>query len=192
MSEPRIESVDRLYAQSLYELAETHDAVDQIADQAKTVRHLLREEPQLRHIFESRILSAEQLAGSIERLFSGRAHDAFYRFLLVVNHKRRLPRLGRILTAFAHLYDEKRGIIHVDVYVAQELSDEATGRVRDRIGQALGKQIEVHQHVDDGLIGGIKVKVGDKLIDGSVAKQLQIIESRLQEAGREKAKAQTA
>lgn len=192
MSESRIESVDRLYAQSLYELAEQDSAVDTVAQQAEQVRGLLRDEPGLSALFSSRIIKSEQLAGSLERLFSGKLHDSFYRFVLVVNRKKRLSRLSNILRAFAELLDEKRGILDVEAYVAHELPEDRAAGVSQRIGEALGKKVRLHQTIDQELIGGIKLKVGDRLIDGSVAKQLQIIERRLIKTGREKAKAQTA
>jgi len=190
VSEPRIESVDRLYARSLYELAESAGAVDEVSEQAQQVRDLLRDEPGLQQLFNSRILTTEQLAGSLERMFSGKLHDAFYRFLMVVNRKHRLPRLRSILRAFAELIDEIRGIIDVQAYVAQALPDDRAAGVSDRIGQAMNKQVRLHQTVDESLIGGIKLKVGDRLIDGSVATQLRLIERRLTTAGREKAKVQ--
>jgi len=192
VSESRIESVDRLYAQSLYELAEQDSAVDTVAQQAEQVRGLLRDEPGLSALFSSRIIKSEQLAGSLERLFSGKLHDSFYRFVLVVNRKKRLSRLSNILRAFAELLDEKRGILDVEAYVAHELPEDRAAGVSQRIGEALGKKVRLHQTIDQELIGGIKLKVGDRLIDGSVAKQLQIIERRLIKTGREKAKAQTA
>jgi F-type H+-transporting ATPase subunit delta len=81
--------------------------------------------------------------------------------------------------AYAALLDEKLGKVEVDVTVASRLSNEELEQVRQLVNRALKKDAVVHQYVDESIIGGIVLKVGDRLIDGSVRTQLEQVRSRL-------------
>ncbi|MEZ6191228.1 MAG: ATP synthase F1 subunit delta [Phycisphaerales bacterium] len=187
-AEQRTDSVSRVYAQALIDLAQADGAVDALAGEAVELLSLLGREPDLKSLLSSRALSTAQRSALVEKLFKGKVSDVLYRFLQVVNRKDRLGSLEGILGAYGVLVADAKGELDVDVFVAQALTDEAGRGVADSIGQAVGKRVHLHQHVDPELIGGLKVRVGDRLIDGSVATQLKIMKRKLVEAGREQAR----
>ena len=187
-AEHKTDSVSRVYAQALLELAQGDGQMDSIAEEAVGMLELLGSEADLRGLLTSRALSSSQRIGVVRQLFEGRTSDIFYRFLQVLNRKDRLGALSGILTAYLDLVSEARGELAVEVYVAQPLSQEAGRSVAETIGGATGKRVQLNEHVDPELIGGLKVRVGDRLIDGSVATQLRIMRRKLVEAGREKAR----
>jgi F-type H+-transporting ATPase subunit delta len=160
-----------------------------LAEEAGELLSLMAGEPELDELLSSRALNSGQRRGLIEQIFKGNISDVLYRFLQVVNRKDRLDALAGILSAYRVLAVEARGEIDVDVFVAEALSDEAGRGVAESIGQVVEKRVHLHQHVDSDLIGGLKVRVGDRLIDGSVATQLKILKRKLVEAGREQARA---
>lgn len=188
-AEQKTDSVSRVYAQALLELAAALGQADELADEAGELLGLLSQEPDLDVLLSSRALNSSQRSGVVEQLFKGRVSDVLYRFIQVVNRKDRLGALAGILVTYRGLVSEARGELGVDVYVAEALSDEASRGVAESIGGAMGKQVQLHQHVDPELIGGLKVRVGDRLIDGSVATQLRIMKRKLVDAGRERARA---
>lgn len=181
-------AVDRVYAAALLELGEDQNALDAIADEVDQLAALLTDSPDLRRLLATRTLTTSDLAGVIDRTFKGRVSDTVYRFLHVVNGKGRLPNLEGILRAFDQLLEQKRGIVEADIYVATRLSDAEAKQVADRLGAAIGKQVALHQYVDESLIGGVKIRLGDEMIDGSVATQLKQMKKQLIEEGREKAR----
>lgn len=187
-AEQRTDSVSRVYAQALLELAQAGGSVDDVAQEAGELLALLGREPDLNNLLSSRALNASQRSALVEKLFKGKINDVLYRFLQVVNRKDRLGSLEGILGAYGLLVAEAKGELDVDVFVAQALTDEAGRGVAESIGQAVGKRVHLHQHIDPELIGGLKVRVGDRLIDGSVATQLKIMKRKLVEAGREHAR----
>lgn len=187
-AEQRTDSVSRVYAQALLELAQAGGSVDDVAQEAGELLSMLSREPDLNKLLSSRALNASQRSALVEKLFKGKVSDVFYRFLQVVNRKDRLGSLEGIIGTYGLLVAEAKGELDVDVFVAQALTDEAGRGVAESIGQAVGKRIHLHQHIDPELIGGLKVRVGDRLIDGSVATQLKIMKRKLVEAGREQAR----
>jgi len=185
-------TVDRTYATALLQMAQASDQVDEIADEVAQLDSLLAEQADLRRLLNCGTLSTSEVSSIVDRVFNGRLSETVYRFLQVVNNKGRLASLQGICRAFDDLVDEQRGIIEVDVYVAQRLDDAEQARVSDAIGAALGKQIALHQYIDESLIGGLKIRIGDELIDASVATRLDQMKHNLIERGREKAREQSA
>jgi len=162
--------------------------VDAVAEEAGGLLELFAGDADLKRLLSGRALNSAQRSGVVEQLFKGRISDVLYRFLQVVNRKDRLGSLPGILNAYLGLVSAARGELDVDVYVAEALSQDAGRGVADSIGGAMGKKVQLREHVDPDLIGGLKVRVGDRLIDGSVATQLKIIRRKLVDAGRERAR----
>lgn len=187
-AEHKTDSVSRVYAQALLELGQANGQADALAEEAGELLGLLGREPDLDRLLSSRALNSSQRSGVIERLFKGKVSDVLYRFIQVVNRKDRLGSLAGILATYRGLVSEARGELGVDVYVAEALSDDASRGVAESIGRVMDKRVHLRQHVDPELIGGLKVRIGDRLIDGSVATQLRIMKRRLIDAGRERAR----
>lgn len=183
------DSVGRVYAQALIELADDQQQLDAVAEEVQGLAALIESDADLQRLIENPILGRAQRSGMVERLFEGKVSDLLYRFLQIVNRKDRLASLPRIAQAFAEFMAVRRNQIDVEAYVASPLDADTARRVADGIGQSLGKEVTLNQHVDESLIGGLKLRIGDQLVDGSVARQLQVIEQKLIVAGREKARA---
>lgn len=193
VSQPRtsmIDSVGQTYALALLQLAEESGDVEVVSGQLDELGRLLQTEIDLCRLLESRVLSVVERRGVIERIFKDQMVDVLYRFLQVVNQKNRLHHLPKIITAFAALLDERRGVVNVDAHVAVPLDEAGARGVADAIGTSLGgKQIVLRQHVDPSLIGGLKIQIGDELIDASVSSRLRTMQRKLVAVGHEQARA---
>lgn len=182
------DSVARVYSQALFELATDSGQLEAIAEEVEQLGELLASNRDLAKLVSSRTLRAGERAGVIDRIFKGRVSDTLYRFLQVVNHKGRLGSLRGIVQAFGDLMDEHHGIVEVDAYVAQQMDDDQVAHMSEAIAQAIGRKVVLHQYVDPQLIGGLKIRIGDRLIDGSVAAQLKMMKQKLVATGREQAR----
>ena len=187
----RISEVEEVYAQSLLELADEKSQLDEVAEEVAQIGQLIDEQPTLLELMSTRTLSAEERAQIIERLFKGRIAQVTYGFLHVLNDRDRITALPGIAVSFSQQLDEKRGLIKVDAYVAHTLDDAEASRVSQRIGEAVGKTVRLTQHEDASLIGGLKLRMGDRLVDGSVVTQLKLMKQKMIASGREKARTQT-
>lgn len=173
------------YARALFELAEPAGALDEAADDLSDLAALLAEHPSLAALFENRMIDPSRRAESIDRIFTGRVHDLTLRFLQVLNAKGRLDRLEPIRFAFDQRVKAHRGQVDVQVHTAQPLDPAQLDAVTGRISQVLGRAAIVHPRVDKSLIGGLKVRVGDKVIDATVAAQLRRLSRRMDRRGHE-------
>jgi F-type H+-transporting ATPase subunit delta len=182
------ESVDKVYAQALYEIAEQAGQTDAIGEELKDLGQLIQTQPDLAKLIDSRVLRAESLASAIQSIFEGKVSDTLYRFLQVLNRKGRIANLPGVIVEYKRLYEEKHGVVEVEAFVANRLDDSQASQVAAGVGKAIGRNVILKQHVDPSLIGGLKLRVGDRLIDGSAATQLKILRQRIVQEGREKAR----
>lgn len=185
-------TVEDIYGLALVEMAAQAGTLDAMAAEVDELAELLARQPELMKLLANRVLGTSKRAGSIERLFKGQISDLLYNFIQTVNRKGRLDKLPGILASFSRIVDQRNGIVDVDLYVASQMSREALDELGQKIGTAIDRNVILNQKVDDNLIGGLKLRVGDRLIDGSIATQLKILERKIVAQGREKAKNQLA
>ena len=177
-----IDAISQVYAKSLYELAEQaggQSKIAEVADELEQICELARGDKRFREFVHSPIIDAKARASSLQRILANRVTDLTLRFLLVLNQKGRLGHLESINTAYDQIVQEAVGRVEVDVYTPAPLGHEQLEIVRQRITAALGKEAVVHPYTDPTMIGGVKLRVGDQLIDGSIATRLRRMKSDL-------------
>jgi len=181
------DAVDRVYAQSLFELIEEQggrEALESTSGELDELAELTRQHRELGGLFDSRIIPVAKKDAAIRSIFGhGHISDMLLRFLLVLNRKERLNRFDPIATAFQEMVQEKFGRIEVDVWTRYLLSGEQLASIKSRLHEVLNREPIMHAYTDDQMIGGVRMQVGDQLIDASVATQLRRMRKRLIEDG---------
>jgi F-type H+-transporting ATPase subunit delta len=171
-----------VYAKSLFELAEAAGGrakIEEVADELEQIIEIMRGDAEFAALLASPIVDHEKRAASIRRIFDGRITDLLLRFLMVLNRKNRLGHLEPIAEAYDHLVQESFGRVEVDVFTAGPLGPEAMETIRRRVKETLGREPVLHPYTDPDMIAGIKLRIGDRLIDGSVETQLRRMRSNL-------------
>ncbi len=167
------------YAEALAESAEDRNALDAVANDAGALKSALDDNPDLLPFFRDPSITEEERQGVLNKALES-ADETFRRFIEVLNRRGRIGMLPETLDAFEYLLDQRLGKVEVDVTVAKELDEAQLEDVKARVGKALGRDAVVHQYVDDSIIGGLIVRVGDRVIDASVKRQLDAMRERLQ------------
>lgn len=88
--------------------------------------------------------------------------------------------VGEVVAKFKELYDDSRGVVHARVTTAVELSGSDRDALQARLGQTTGKQVEIETEVDPAILGGIVVRIGDSLVDGSARSRLVALKRQLE------------
>jgi F-type H+-transporting ATPase subunit delta len=178
----QIDALATVYARSLFELAEKAggpDKITEIAGELEQICELMRADRKIREFFSSPIVDAEARSASLNRIFSNRVTDITLRFLLVLNQKGRLNVLENIASAYDRLVQEAFGRVEVDVFTATPMEREQLQTLHERIRNALDREPVLHPYTDPTMIGGLKLRIGDQLIDGSVANKLRRMKHEL-------------
>lgn len=180
------DAVAEVYAQSLFALAKAaggRDAAQADYQELKAVVDLGRADRQFGEFLSSRIVPVKDKAATLTRIFRGQVSDRVLNFLLVVNRKGRLARVTSILRALDELLQEEFGRVELDVTTAMAMSADASEALRQRLSQVVHREVSIHAKVDPALLGGIRVQIGDQLIDASVQTQLRRVRDQFESSG---------
>ena len=166
------------YAQAAFDLARQQNALDEWERNLDQVVGVLRN-TEVSEFFDSPAVPEDAKQRAITELLPGEPQHLVRNLLLLLLERRRLAQLPEVATVFHDLVLQDRGIAIADVTTAVALTPQETERVRQRLHDLVGKTIEIRTHVDPAIIGGIVVRVGDDLIDGSVRTQLSQLRQRM-------------
>jgi F-type H+-transporting ATPase subunit delta len=182
MSMARIKHTSPLagaWAASLLELANEQKLTEQIAQELAALRQILTANPHFHLYLADPAISENHHGETLKKIFGPQLSKLMMNFLGVLNQKNRLGILEEIADAYDDLLRQQEGKIEVDVTVAHKLTSDQLEEVRQKVSTALKKDAVVHQYVDDSIIGGLVLRVQDKLIDASVKSQLQSMKHQL-------------
>ena len=165
------------YATALFELAVDRDALDPVAGDLGDFQAMLGESADLRRLIRSPVLSRENQGQAVGALAERAGfHQLTRQFLGLLAHKRRLFVLPEIIAAYRTMLARHRGEVSAEVISAVALSEAQQKTVQQQLSTALGQTVTLASAVDPGLLGGLVVRVGSRMIDASLRTQLQRLE----------------
>jgi len=170
------DALSNVYAKSLYELAQKaggQDKISEVLGELEQIVDLLQTDRGFRGFLSSPVIDRKARSASQRQIFSNRNTDLTLRFLLVLNSNGRLNQLASIAEAYDHMVQEAFGRVEVDVYTAAPIDRDQMDSIAARIRQALGREPVLHPYTDPAMLGGLKLRIGDQLIDGSVSNKLR-------------------
>ena len=173
------DTVDLTYARSLLELANEGNETEAVANEVDALGTLLDENPMFAKFLRDPGIGETERAEVIDKTFGDKLQPLVAKFVRLLNARGRIGRLPQIVAAFEYLLDEQLGKVECDVTVAEKLGDDELERVRRKVSEALKKDAVVHQYVDADIIGGMILRVGDKVVDASVRRQLAAMREKL-------------
>ncbi len=180
------DALANIYARSLFELADAaggQGAIETAVTELEAVLDLARSNKQFSEFLASPAVPLVGREASLKRIFSERVSSLTLRFLVMLNRKRRLDHLPAIVAALDAMAQERFGRVEVDVFTAEPISSDDLRAIRERLSQAMGREAIVHPYTEPAMIGGIKLRIGDRLIDGSLATQLRRIRDQFAASG---------
>ena len=167
------------YARALLDLANEKNQAEAIGQEMSELGKIIEGNKTLSAFLSDPGIGPAEHQQLLDRVFRGKVLPLIMNLMGVLNSKNRLGLLLGITEAYQELLDEQLGKVEVDVTVAHRLDGPALEQVRQRISQALKKDAIVHQYVDEKIIGGMVLRVDDKLIDASVKYQLEAMKRQL-------------
>ncbi len=166
------QSVARVYAQALLDIVEGGADLGRMYDDLHAVQKLVDTDRTFWEFFASPRLDPALKKRVIAEAFSGKLDRPVLGLLHVLVDKRREMVFDNIVDEFDRFKDLREGRMHAEVTAARPLDDDQRAQLKTRLESATGKQIELHEKVDRKLLGGLIVKLGDKVIDGSLRRRL--------------------
>jgi F-type H+-transporting ATPase subunit delta len=165
----------RRYARAVFELAGGEGQVEAWGRRLAQVREVLSD-PDVAQVLTNPTIATEQRMALVSGLFDGGEATNLAKLLIESD---RVRDVGAIAEEFQRLADEAAGRVRATVTTAVELSSKDRDRVADELSRRLGKEVHLDVLVDPGILGGLKLQYGDRLVDASVATRLQQLRRRL-------------
>ena len=167
------EQLGKVYARALIGAADSAGVVDQVLDQlGRFVDEFIAGSPPLAAALASPRVDEEEKGRVIHRLLGDDFHPVLIHFLKVMGRRNRLGYVAAVRTAADGLRDELLGRVVAEVRTAVPLDDGLREVVIGRIGASTGKTVRLVEVVDTGLVGGMVIRIGDTIFDGSVSNQI--------------------
>jgi F-type H+-transporting ATPase subunit delta len=175
--------IARRYAQALYLAAQRKDAVDRVWDDLQGVLAVDRAAgDRFRLFLEAPQVPTEHKFAALEATFRPVVHGLVVEFFRMLLNKKRLFELRTIVEEFQRLVEDHRGVVRARVTSALPLHDAELSGLVSALEAGLAKKVRVVSNVDPGILGGLVVRVGDRIADMSVRTQLTELRERLLEA----------
>ncbi len=162
------------YATALYELADEQKALDAVKADLDAVGGLIAESADLRLLIRSPVFTRQDQSRAVAAILEQAGiSELVRRFVAVVADNRRLFALPSMIAAYSALLAERRGEVTAEVTSAVPLGETQVSAIDDVLRRAVGSKVAVDTRVDPGIIGGLIVKVGSRMIDNSLKTKLQ-------------------
>ncbi len=171
------------YANALFELALEGKAVDQVKSDLAAFDALVASSPDLTRLVRSPVFSADEQAKALSAVLDKAGiKGVAANFLRVVASNRRLFAAREMIRGFNALVARHKGEVTAQVTVAERLNDARMNEIRDALKAVTGKDVQIDVDVDPSIIGGLKVKVGSRMVDASLRTKLNSIKFAMKEA----------
>ena len=176
-----MEELAQVYARSLFEVAKEHDVLDDVHEQLGIWADALSENRTLQLFFFSPRFNSTEKKDAIRKIIDG-GDERFLNFLELLAERHRLPVTFRIRRTFDELWREENKLLPVEVTSAVELDESVVRSIGERIEERTGRRVELTSKVDPNIIGGLVLRVGNRVLDASVHGRLERLRRQITRA----------
>jgi F-type H+-transporting ATPase subunit delta len=175
-------SVARRYAEAYFSIAKEANKIDEYQIELGKIVQIIQETEGLAEYFAHPMIPSKEKKELANKLFAQAVSPLTLNFLLLVLDKKRQTYLDLIFKEFEEMADESRNIKKAELISAMAVSDEDVKTLSETLSRSTGKTIQLRLTIDPSMIGGVKIRMGDKIIDASVAKKLDMLKKSLKTA----------
>ncbi|MGM0419975.1 MAG: ATP synthase F1 subunit delta [Bacillota bacterium] len=173
--------IARKYGQAIFQLAEENDRLEAVNQDLQLLRKTIRESADFKNLLYHPRIERKVKKKLFLEIMEDDITELTARFCQLLIDKRRINYINNIVRDYELRIKEFQQILEVELISAVELPEELAENIRSRLAEILDYQIELTAKIDEDLIGGMKIKVGDKVIDGSVKSELENLQKRLKQ-----------
>jgi len=172
-------AIGDVYAEALFEAARQQNQLDEVFDQLTELGAYMEREPEFGAFMIALTVDDDVWEAVLDKLFRGRMNDLLLNALQVLNRRRRPDLLPALCEQFRKRMETHRNQIEVDVRTARPLPDDQRNELAGALRNRIGKEPILKIKVDESLLGGLIVQVGDKQLDMSISSRLAAMRQKL-------------
>ena len=164
--------VGRRYSKAIFDIAEEKNQVKEIYELLNSAMVLYRTDKEFKNFIRNPLISNEEKKLVLNEIF-GKDNRDNLNILLYILDKGRINCIKYIVAEYLKIYYRKNRILDVRATFTKELTDEQKKRLIDKLSQKTGKEINLEIKIDKNILGGGVIRIGDKIIDGSIRRELE-------------------
>jgi len=176
-----VEEIARVYARSLFEVAQEQNKLDTVRDELGAFADAVDANRELQTFFFSPYFSTAEKKDGLDRAVSG-ADPIVVNFLKLLIENHRTPAIFRVRRELDRLWREENKLLPVQITSAVALDQATVTLLGDRIAQQTGRKIDLSASVEPDIIGGIVVRVGNSILDASIRNRLEQLRKQVARA----------
>lgn len=173
--------IARKYGQAIFELASETDQLEEVNKDLQLLRKIIIESSDFKNLLYHPRIELDKKKEVFLKIIEGEISELTAQFCQLLIDKRRITSLNAIARDFELRLKEFNKILEVELKAAVELPADLIEQLKQKLANILDYQIELNTEVDKDLIGGIRIKIGDKVIDGSIKSDLEELQKRLEQ-----------
>ena len=174
-----IDVIANRYAEALFQLSEEENITKEIYNELHDVVEVIKNNKELDNVLKSPLVAKNEKTQLIEALFNNKINNDLKNFLKILVEKGRISSLKSIELTFKELLNDKHNIIEVTVISAIALTEKQVKELEEKLSKKYNKNVTLENEVDQSILGGVLVRLGNTQIDGSVKTRLNNIKDQL-------------
>ena len=163
--------VGRRYSKAIFDIAEEKNQVKEIYELLNSAMVLYRTDKEFKNFIRNPLINNEEKKLVLNEIF-GKDNSDNLNILLYILDKGRINCIKYIVAEYLKIYYRKNRILDVRATFTKELTDEQKKKLIDKLSQKTGKEINLEIKIDKNILGGGVIRIGDKIIDGSIRREL--------------------
>jgi F-type H+-transporting ATPase subunit delta len=172
------------YATALFELALEQNALDSVRTDLDRLDAMVADSPELTRLVRSPVFTSDQQLRAVTAVLDKAGIGGLAaKFIKLVAQKRRLFAIREISRGFRNMVARHRGEATAEVTVAEPLSDQHLATLKDALKSITSKDVALAVKIDPGIIGGLVVKLGSRMVDTSLRTKLNALKHAMKEVG---------
>lgn len=164
--------IGRRYAEAIYEIANERNKIKEIYEVLNNLMVLFKENLEFKNLLTNPLVSISEKEQFLSEIFNETEKDIL-NIVFYILEKDRLETIRSIVTEYLKIYYEKNSIMDVKAIFTRELTEEQKNKLIEKIEKQTNKKVNLEVAIDSSIIGGGVLKIGDRVIDGSIKKDLE-------------------
>ena len=171
--------VGSVYGEALYELACSEDLEKTILDEMTALDEGFRQEPEFIKLLGSHSIPKAERTKVLDDSFRGKINIYLLNFLKILTEKGYMRHFGDCCKAYTAHFDQDNGIVRVTAVTAVALTDSQSARLTEKLSRSTGKQVILHNRVEPGVLGGVRLDYDGQRLDDTVSHHLDAVRELL-------------